>query len=71
MRIRLTWRSDDAHNTVEECNILRAGNAMFYQDGSLIEGGVQLLLEDGRVMFSDAQGEFGLKPDQIIKIEKV
>lgn len=68
-KVQLTWRSDDAHNTVEEVQLLLDGE--FKEDGTLVEGGIQSLLEDGRVMFRDAQGIFGLKPSQIIKIKKV
>lgn len=72
-RVRLTWTHDsiEGRSVVEECDLMRTDVDVFNQDGSLVEGGVQMLLEDGRVMFSDSAGEFGLKENQIIKIEKL
>lgn len=72
-RVRLTWTHDsiEGRSVVEECDLMRMDVEVFNQDGSLVEGGVQMLLEDGRVMFRDQAGEFGLKENQIIKIEKL
>lgn len=70
-RVQLMWRSNDsAAPTNEEVDLLR-DDAIFTDQGELADGALELLVEDGRVMFRDSQGIFGLRIKQIVKIKRV
>lgn len=72
-KIRLTWKTDESGDEpiVEECELVHEDASIFTADGLLIENGMEMLIQDGRVIFEDAQGIFGLRPKQVIKIEKL
>lgn len=70
-KIRLTWIMEKgAAPIVEDCLLLHEDEDIFV-DGVLQEGMMEKLMKDGRVLFEDSAGVFGLKPKQVIKIEKL
>lgn len=71
IKVRLTWiREEGQRPVVEECTLMHEDDDLFV-GGVLQDEKVSMLMKDGRVIFEDAEGLFGLKPKQIVKIEKL